>query len=228
MSTVLIATPKYLQVLKARKEFADAQTFADTEAPSALEIITRTRPEVVVLERLFAATARGEALSKRITADPHLSSCEIRIVAHGSENGRPSVPDPAGATDDLAPAGAWGPEAPWQEMPLDRGGTRRALRFRLVDGVEVMLDQHSAILIDLSIVGAQVLSPTILKPNQRVRVAFGESRQDIRCNTNVVWAWFERVGMEPLYRAGLEFVGADPEALENFYPSTKKSRPYSR
>ena len=113
-------------------------------------------------------------------------------------------------------------------MPLDRGGTRRASRFRLVDGVEVMLDQHSAILIDLSIVGAQVLAPTILKSNQRIRMALGESRQDIRCNANVVWAWFERVGMEPLYRTGLEFVGADPEALKNFYASTKKSRPFSR
>ncbi len=228
MSTILIAAPEYLQMLKAREEFADAQTFADTEAPSALEIITRTRPDVVVLERLFAANARGAALINRIIADPQLSSCEIKIVADDGEDGRPPVPDPAGTTDDLAPAGAWGPEAPWQEMPLDRGGTRRASRFRLVDGVEVMLDQHSAILIDLSIVGAQVLAPTILKPNQRIRMALGESRQDIRCNANVVWAWFERVGMEPLYRAGLEFVGADPEAIENFYAATKKSRPVSR
>ncbi len=223
MSTILIAAPEYLQVLKAREDFADAQTFADTDVPSALEIITRTCPDVVVLERLFAATARGAALINRINKDPQLSSCEIRIVAHSGENVRPPVPDPAGTTDDLAPAVAWGPEAAWQEMPLDQGGTRRAPRFLLVDGVEVILDQHSAILIDLSIVGAQVLSPTILKPNQRVRMAFGESRQAIRFSATVVWSWFELVGTEPSYRAGLEFLDADPEAVENFYAAKKKS-----
>jgi hypothetical protein len=34
-------------------------------------------------------------------------------------------------------------------------------------GIEVTIDGNPAALINLSVVGAQVVSPTILKPNQR-------------------------------------------------------------
>ena len=53
--------------------------------------------------------------------------------------------------------------------PLDQTGTRRAPRFSIADGVEVQVDGKPAALVNLSLVGAQVVSPTILKPNQRVR-----------------------------------------------------------
>ena len=44
----------------------------------------------------------------------------------------------------------------------------------MVDGVEVAIDGNTATLVDLSIIGAQVVSPTILKPNQRLRMALAE------------------------------------------------------
>ena len=62
MSTVLIAAPEHLQALKERDDFSGAQTFSDAEALRALEVITRKRPDVVALERMFAATTRGAAL----------------------------------------------------------------------------------------------------------------------------------------------------------------------
>ena len=89
MSTIVIAAPEHLDVLKAREDFSDAQAFSDSEALRALEVITRKRPDVVALERAFAATTRGAALINRIKADPKLSSCEIRIVAHDSPGGGP-------------------------------------------------------------------------------------------------------------------------------------------
>ena len=72
-----------------RTSFADTITFSDTEALKALDAITRERPPVVALERLFAATSRGAALINRIKADPSLGGCEIRIVAH---DGTPLTP----------------------------------------------------------------------------------------------------------------------------------------
>src|SRR3954470_11844053 len=180
VSTVLIAAPEHLQTLKEREDFAGAQTFSDAEALRALEVITRKRPDVVALERMFAATTRGAALINRIKADPKLSACEIRIVAHDAEYARvpadgasaPDSPDPAsdGAAVAVAPVAA--PPA-----PLDQRGTRRAPRFRIVDGVEVTIDGNIAVLLDLSIVGAQVVSPTILKPNQRVRMAMADGKK---------------------------------------------------
>jgi hypothetical protein len=49
-----------------------------------------------------------------------------------------------------------------------------------VDGVEVAIDGNVATLIDLSIIGAQVVSQTILKPNQRVRMSIGDTSRPVR------------------------------------------------
>ena len=49
--------------------------------------------------------------------------------------------------------------------PLDQTGTRRAVRFRIRSRVNVLVDGNNASLVNLSTVGAQVVSPTVLKPN---------------------------------------------------------------
>src|SRR5919112_357146 len=56
--------------------------FSDTEPIQALQAILEGRPEVIVLERLFAATPRGAALINRIRTDPQLSHSEVRVMSH--------------------------------------------------------------------------------------------------------------------------------------------------
>jgi hypothetical protein len=223
VSTVLIAAPEHLQALKEREDFSDAQTFSDAEALRALEVITRKRPDVVALERMFAATTRGAALINRIKADPKLASCEIRIVAHDSGYAR--VPAGGGAPATPANDGAVAvAEAPAPAAaPLDQRGTRRAPRVKVVDGVEVLVDGNSATLVDLSIVGAQVVSSTILKPNQRVRMSINDGKKPLRFSAGVAWASFELVKTGPRYRAGIEFFDAEPEAVQKFCDAKKKS-----
>ena len=222
MSTILIAAPEHLQALKEREDLSDAQTFSDSEALRALEVITRKRPDVVALERVFAATTRGAALINRIKADPKLASCDIRIVAHDAESVRtPTATAEKTAEGDgvtIAAAAAAAPVA----APLDQKGTRRAPRFRIVDGVEVTIDGNTATLVDLSIVGAQVVSPTILKPNQRLRMSLAEGKRPIRFSAGVAWASFELAKTGPRYRAGIEFFDADPEAVERFCDEKKR------
>jgi hypothetical protein len=225
VSTVLIAAPEHLQTLKEREDFAGAQTFSDAEALRALEVITRKRPDVVALERMFAATTRGAALINRIKADPKLSSCEIRIVAHDSAYSRvPSgsaAPAPAPAPANEGSAAVAVAPAP-AAAPLDQRGTRRAPRFRLVDGVEVMVDGNAATLIDLSVVGAQVVSVTILKPNQRVRMSIADGKKPLRFSAGVAWASFELAKTGPRYRAGIEFFDAEAEAVQKLCEAKKK------
>lgn len=220
MSTVLIAAPEHLQALMEREEFGGAQAFPAQEALRALEIITRKRPDVVALERMFAATTRGAALINRIKADPKLSTCEIRIVAHDSEYSRVPPGAPAPAADDSVVAVAAPPPA---AAPLDQRGTRRAPRVRIVDGVEVAIDGNVATLVDLSVIGAQVVSPTILKPNQRVRVSMGDSHKPLRFSAAVAWASFELAGTGPRYRAGLEFFDADAKGIQQFCEAKKRA-----
>ena len=199
--------------------------FSDHDAVLALEEIVRRRPTVVALERQFAATPRGAALINRIKADPELAGSELRVVAHDSDYER-VLPRPAIAltvAEEPAPAAPAAEAAPVR-APLDHHGTRRALRFKIAGDMSVLLDGNSARLIDLSEVGAQVVSATVLKPNQRVRVALTDDHGPLRFNGAIAWAAFEippRHG--PQYRAGVNFVDADGDAVGAFCMRHKQS-----
>ena len=106
-------------------------------------------------------------------------------------------------------------EAPRQ---LDWHGTRRAARFRIRQGVEIQLDGNPASLVDLSVVGAQVISATILRPNQRVRISVPTDDFVMRFRGTVAWAKFElpKPTEPPRYRAGVEFADADQVAMDDY------------
>ena len=207
---VLIAAPDLLPTLKQRllEAGGDLLAFSDTEALRALEAISRRHPRVVALEGAFAETRRGAALINRLKADPALSASEIRIV---STDGRPSTM--AVAPTPPAPP----PSVVARAAPLDKRGTRRAPRFKIALGIEIAVDGKTAALMDLSTVGAHVVSPTVLKPNQRIRLTFTDDQAAIRVAAVVVWASFEmppKIG--PRYRAGLDFLDANAAAIDAF------------
>ncbi len=220
-SIVLIAEPEQLDILRQRPDFSGALAFTDSETPSALEAILIHRPPVVAIERVFAAKSRGAALINRIKADPTLEVCQIRIVAHDSSFSRlaPRPGAPAGAGGGTAAAAVAAPP-----VALDQKGTRRAQRYRIISGIEVLIDGNPALLVDLSVVGAQVVSATLLKPNQRVRLSFIESARPVRFSAGVAWSAFELPKGEPRYRAGIEFFDADPDAVTRFCDTNRSDR----
>jgi hypothetical protein len=222
-AAVLIASSEHLAALKQRDDLGGALAFSDAEALRALDVITRQRPTVIALERMFAATSRGTALINRIKADPGLSACEIRIVAHDTDLARVAQRR-NGDTAAAAPVAVAVVEPPAAApTPLDQRGTRRAPRFKIVDGVDVAIDGNPATLIDLSLVGAHVVSPTILKPNQRVRFSLPDSGRPARFSGAVAWASFEiPKGGAPRYRAGIEFFDADQGAVNRVIDAKKK------
>ena len=209
--TVLVAALECLPALQEQGDFGDALAFSDADALKALEAITRDRPKVIALEKQFAATSRGTALIKRIKADPKLRKCEIRVVSLEGDDDEFPQTDPAlrGAETEAA------------AVKLDQRGTRRAARVKIVDGVEVLIDGSPAMLIDLSVVGAQVVSPTILRPNQRVRMILPDEERPIRCVAGVAWAAFEMPKSGPRYRAGIEFFDAESGNLDRFIEQNK-------
>ncbi len=200
-------------------------TFPDTEPIQALQTIMEQQPDLVILERLFAATPRGAALVNRIKSDPQLAHTEVRVMSHTGDYTRQVVkptatktPAPAVAAAGAAPHGAAATVAT-EEPPraLDWHGTRRAPRFRVRAGVEVQLDGNPAAIIDLSTVGAQVISPTVLRPNQKVRITLPNDEFLLRFRGAVAWAKFElpKAGQAPQYRAGLEFTDGDAAAIDS-------------
>jgi hypothetical protein len=237
---VLIAPADLLPALQPRASIAGGEilTFSDREALRALEAIGARKPKLVALERQFAATPRGAALINRIKADPSLANTEIRVLAHDSDYSRvvprgaaapaatPAPAAPAAAPVATPPAAVPSPAAPGApdaatstatlEAPaLDRG-TRRAPRFRIAGKLDVLIDGNPAALVEMSTIGAQVVSPTILKPNQRVRVVLTDEGSTIRVSASIAWAAFEIPTGGPQYRAGVEFLDADVAALDAF------------
>ena len=215
---MLIGPPDSLPGLQERLDpAADIQTFADSEALEALDHIMRTKPVLVAMHDEFSATSRGTALINRIKDDPTLTNCEVRIMARDASQNRVAVKRGA--------PGGGGVAIEEQPKPaLDQKGTRRAPRVRIKDGVEVAVDGNPAALVDLSTVGAQVVSPTILKPNQRVRVVLGDAKSPVKCAGAIAWAAFEMPkGMPTRYRAGIDW-GVTPEAanVDNFAKKNKK------
>jgi hypothetical protein len=227
---VVIAASDLLPALTERAGAASDEVlaFSDAEALRALEAIVNRRPDIVALERQFATTPRGAALINRIKADPSLVGSELRIVSHDSDQTRvlqrPSAPTPAPAPFIAVTTVAAAAAAVAVPAPIDRRGTRRAPRFKIAGDMSVHLDGNAARLIDLSEVGAQVVSSTVLKPNQRVRVVLTDDRGAIRFNGAVAWASFEITAKYgPQYRAGVNFVDADGNAVGAFCVRHKHS-----
>jgi hypothetical protein len=219
VSVVLIAEPDQLDALKARPDYTDAQAFTDAETPAALEAIITGRPDIVAIERLFAKKSRGAALINRIKADTSLETVEIRIVSADSGAAKPAGRGGSAAKDAKAEGTDKGGTATAVAAPpaaLDQKGTRRAQRFKIIEGIEVLIDGNPAMLVDLSTVGAQVVSGTLLKPNQRVRLSFVEGAKNVRFSAGVAWSAFELPKAGPRYRAGIEFFDADPDAVGRF------------
>ncbi|MCA1561663.1 MAG: PilZ domain-containing protein [Acidobacteria bacterium] len=218
---VVIAASNLMPALRERLAGAgELLTFADTEPIQALQAMLEHRPDLIVLERLFAATPRGAALINRIKTDPQLAHAEVRVMSHTGDYTRqvskPASAAPAGSAGGSGTAGA--PVATETPPPLDWHGTRRAPRFRVRGGVEMQLDGNPATIVDLSTVGAQVISSTILRPNQKLRVSIPNDDFVMRFRGAVAWAKFELPNptAPPRYRAGIEFIDADATAVDDY------------
>jgi hypothetical protein len=232
MSTaVVIAASNLMPALCGRlAEEGTLLTFADTEPLQALQAILEHRPRLIVLERLFAATPRGAALINRIKTDPEIGSAEVRVMSHTGDYMRQvsrsaiiEAPAPMGVAtmlvgEDYAAVPQAAPPTPDTPPQLDWHGTRRALRHRLRPGVQIQLDGNPVLIVDMSAVGAQVVSATILRPNQRVRVSVPTDNFVMRFRGTVAWAKFElpKASEPPRYRAGIDFNDADRAAMEDY------------
>jgi hypothetical protein len=222
---VLIAAADLLPSLKERADEGanEILTFTDADALKALAVITKRKPAIVALERAFAGTPRGAALINRIKSDPSLLSCEVRVITNEDKyiGTAPRRSTEAGGSTSATAVAAAPAAAPVH--PLDHRGTRRAPRFRLAKRVEVLVDGNQAVLIDLSSIGAQLVSNSVLKPSQRVRMALIDSHGTVRFNASVAWASFEvPPGSAPRYRAGLEFIDANRSAVDAYCARHKK------
>jgi hypothetical protein len=72
--------------------------------------------------------------------------------------------------------------------------------------------------VDLSANGAQILSPTALKPNRIIKLLLPFDRNPILCKGKIVWARLEppSAGRPLKYRGGIFFTAVDEIGVEAF------------
>jgi hypothetical protein len=172
-----------------------------TDLGFAMELIGEAQPEVVVIEQAVAAHGEGSALMDRLHGERYLRGTEVRLLpadrAAALMSSGPGELDPHEWLSGLAHALPPRPE-------------RRAARVRAQADEKVLIDGQPVTLIDLSAVGAQVRSPAVLKPRQRIRVVLPPERGSVRAVAVVAWSTFE-IGPTPTYRAGVAFSRAIPD-----------------
>jgi hypothetical protein len=99
--------------------------------------------------------------------------------------------------------------------PLDRAGTRQALRYPMNRRM-VAVNSEAGQLIDLSVSGAQVQTAIRLRPLKVARLVVPDETGDIRMQGTIAWAIGVPVAGALQYRAGIEFVKPDKQLLAAF------------
>jgi hypothetical protein len=189
---------------KAAGSQAEVVTYSDADPLRTLQSVVERQPDTIALDHEFAASPRGLALIERLRDDPVLAGTEIVVVLADGTQRRYGGDLPA------API----PEPPPCE-PVDDGAMRRAPRVPMNDKARLVLDGQDAMLLDLSVLGAQVLSAVALGPGRTVRVILPGDDEQVKVQGVVVWARFEMAPGQssPCYRLGIAFTDPDPVAM---------------
>jgi hypothetical protein len=175
---------------------------ADVDDEHALEVIRRRRPTVVVLMQMFASSARGASFVSQLRGRADLAGLDIRLLPASRSSLLGSAEVLAGHV--LANAA----------QPLPQGPLRRAPRLTMPSGVEMRVEGACAALVNVSPLGAQVVSPTALKPRQQVEIVIDRYDVNLHTTAKIVWSSLELSRGAIAYRAGLAFPDAHPEVLK--------------
>lgn len=176
-------------------------TLTDADLPRALQVIAERQPPLVIIEQRLAASSRGAAMLACLKGNPAMAGIEVQVL---------SAERSAAAT---ARAMIGAASLKGVHLEVERSMVRRAPRVRVGGGLRAMIDGNPAAIVDFSTLGVQVVTPTILRPNQRVRVMLLDEAEALRATAGVAWAAFEKTGpaAEPHFRAGMEFNEVDPQ-----------------
>ena len=96
--------------------------------------------------------------------------------------------------------------------------TRRTPRFAVLDRLQAVVDGNMTNLVDVSVLGAQVVSTPRLMPNQRITITLPDGSHELKLAAHIAWSMFEKpkATIDPYYRAGMEFSEATLQALDEY------------
>jgi len=188
----------------------NAERHAEVDSESDIEVdLTSIAQEE---ERQLAIERRTRALELALRdAETRAESAEQELDRHRrAARGEPSSVQ---METPPAPEPATAPESSEQF----RGPARGARRVAFKADIAVLIDGNSGKLVDLSMTGAQVLTPAAINPNRLVTVTLPLGENSLVCKAKVAWSRLEPREGQLWYRAGVQFTTADQQGLESFF-----------
>ena len=165
---------------------------------------------------------------KKLHADLEAREAALK---EARETVAPAPAKPAAPTTmTAATGGTVAPKKAAVKAAPANGPIRKADRKAFTNALGVQIDGEAALLVDLSVIGAQVLSCSSLKPDKTVKMLLPSSDSPVLCRGRIVWARLEPTmpGKPIRYRAGMFFTATDQAAVQTFSHATARdlaSRP---
>lgn len=209
-----------LQAAHEARDAADVLNAAgNTDPGAALEIDAET---VVDLTSVTKEEELQLAIEHRIRAlELALRDAETRAESAELELDRQRRPPPAQRAPKLADP-SLPPAAPPEGPEQFRGPARAAKRVTFKGEIDIQVDGGPGKLVDLSTTGAQLLTPSAMKPSRLIKVTLPMGDSLIACKAKVMWSRLEPRAGQLWYRAGVSFTSTDQIALETFLSTHQK------
>jgi hypothetical protein len=224
--TVVIADAAQTLAMRAGLTLSGRVTWLSAgNLSAARESIQLHHPKVIAVEAAFAETPPGQEFLARVEALAiRGSAIQLVVRSQGKWTMAPyagqrvAIESPAVVTVSSGRTAAPVPGLAAVGAGKKGANTRRASRFRILESVDAVVENGQANLVNISMLGAQVLSKPSLKPSQKVKIALPDADDMVRLTAHVAWATFEQTqpGAAPHYRAGIEFTDVAQEILEDY------------
>lgn len=209
--TVLVSDPQRMTALRDGLPLPGrVLRYSSSNLASVFESIRANQPGLIVLDSGFLQTPAGHGFVERVH---QLSIPKVVLQSAVFERGHWTMT----SLDHEPPAP---PVAPSERIVAVTAGleTRRAPRFLAQNIAQAIADGSSIEVVDLSFLGAQIISQPIMKPHQKIKVGLPDATGTISVTASVAWSIFEKPAQAPAphFRVGMEFNDATREKLEDY------------
>ena len=192
--------------------------FTNFNLSSALEAIKTDEPRMVAIDAELVHTQQGLGFIKRVESLAK-AGCAIRLIVRGNRAWTTTERDVPPPTEEspIGRAAATPCRSAVVAAAKTGANTRRAPRFPMLDSLNADVEGGQASLVNISVLGAQLVSQPVLRPGQTVKIALPDKDEMLRLTAHVAWSMFQQTkqGMM-VYRAGVAFTDAAQETLDDY------------
>ena len=210
--TVVVAEPQRMTALRdGLPTPGRVLRYPSSNLASALESIRANQPGLIILDGAFLQNETGQGFVERING---LGIAKLVLQQAVFDHGHWTMASLDAATPVQRPRDNQ------RVVAVKQTGleTRRAPRFPVQDVAQAVADGGPIDVVDLSVLGAQMISQPMLRPNQKIKVGLPDTDGSISLTASVAWSVYEKPANAPgpRFRVGVEFSNTEAANLEEY------------